>query len=148
MGKIFFLLLLIIFIPTSSFAQIQKGKFEIKGMLSGFADSTLIYLDNLATSSPSHIDSTLIINNQFHFRGSIKEEVMRVMLRTTNFSDYKYFWLENTTIKFKAEKGKFRDAIIVGSRTQNEQSSLDSAFKSTGKEKEQGIHLFAIFPSQ
>src|SRR5579862_6287751 len=102
MDKILFLLLLIVFIPISSFEQIQRGKFEIDGKLSGFDDSTLLYLDNLATPSPIHIDSTLIINNQFHFSGSLKEEVLNVMLRTTNFSDYKYFCLENTTIKFKA----------------------------------------------
>ena len=143
MNKILFLLLLAVLISTSSFAQ--KGKFEIKGKLSGFADSTIIYLDNLTTPSPVHIDSTLVINNQFQFNGSIKE-VMRVMLRTINFSDYKYFWLENTAIEFKAEKGKFRGAIITGSETQNEQTRLDSAIKTNGKEKEQSISFIRNHP--
>jgi peroxiredoxin len=147
MNKILFLLLLIVVIPAGSFAQIQRGKFEIKGKLSGFADSTIIYLDNLTTSSPFHIDSTLVINNQFHFSGSIKEEAMKVILRTIGFSDYKYFWLENAVIEFKAEKGKFRGAIINGSKTQNEQNLLDSNIKTTGKEKEQSISFIRNHPN-
>jgi peroxiredoxin len=144
MNKVLFLLLLTVLISKGSFAQ--KGKFEIRGKLSGFADSTIIYLDNLTTSSPVHIDSTLVINNQFYFSGSIKE-VMRVMLRTIDFTDYKYFWLENTAIEFNAEKGKFRGAIITGSETQNEQSRLDSAIKTNGKEKEQSISFIRNHPN-
>jgi len=146
MNKILSLLLLTSAILTSSFAQIQKGKFEITGKLSGFADSTLIYLDDLTTSS-SHIDSSLVINNQFHFIGSLKENVEHVLLRTNNFSDYKFFWLENSTITFKAEKGKFRDAIIIGSKTQNEQNKLDAAIKTTGNEKQQSISFIRNHPN-
>ena len=147
MNKILSLLLLTVAILTTSFAQIQKGKFEITGKLSGFADSTLIYLDDLTTSSPIHIDSTLVINNQFHFIGSNKEEVVRVILRTYNFSDYKYFWLENSAITFTAEKGKFREAVIIGSNTQNMQNQLDAAIKIKGKEKEQSIAFIRNNPN-
>ena len=147
MNKILSLLLLTVAILTTSFAQIQKGKFEITGKLSGFADSTLIYLDDLTTSSPIHIDSTLVINNQFHFIGSNKEEVVRVILRTYNFSDYKYFWLENSAITFTAEKGKFREAVIIGSNTQNMQNQLDAAIKIKGKEKEQTIAFIRNNPN-
>lgn len=147
MNRILSLLLLTVAILTSSFSQIQKGKFEITGKLSGFADSTLIYLDDLTTSSPIHIDSTIVINNQFHFIGSNKEEVVRVILRTNNFSDYKYFWLENSAITFKAEKGKFREAVIIGSNTQNVQNQLDAAIKTNGKEKEQSIAFIRNHPN-
>jgi peroxiredoxin len=125
MNKIVFILVLTVVISTTSFSQKQKGKFEITGKLSGFADSTLIYLDN---------DSAFIINNQFHINGSLTENVKHVLLRTSNFRDYKFFWLENSAITFKAEKGKFKDAIITGSKTQNEQNKLDAAIKTTGNE--------------
>jgi peroxiredoxin len=136
MNKIVFFLVLTVVISITSFSQ--KQKFEITGKLSGFADSTLIYLDN---------DSTLIINNQFHINGSLKENVKYVLLRTNNFSDYKFFWLENSAITFKAEKGKFRDAIITGSKTQNEQNKLDAAIKTTGNEKEQNISFIRNHPN-
>ncbi|MEJ7681933.1 MAG: TlpA disulfide reductase family protein [Segetibacter sp.] len=131
----------------SFFFTNTKEKFEITGILSGFADSTLIYLDDVPTSSPVHIDSTLVINNQFHFSGSIKGEVSNVILRTKTFSDYKFFWLENSAITFKAEKGKFRQATIIGSGTQNEQNQLDAAIKKAGKEKEQCILFIQNHPN-
>lgn len=147
MNKTIVLLLFAVTISTVSFSQTQKGKFQITGKLSGFADSTLIYLDDIITSSPIHIDSTLVFNNKFHFVGSVKEEVLKVILRTKNFSDYKYFWLENSAITFNTEKGKFRQAIISGSRTQNEQNKLDAVIKTTGKEKEQSIMFIRNHPN-
>jgi len=139
MNKIPFILMITVAIATTSFAQRQNKKFEIVGKLSGFVDSTLIYLDDM--------DSTLIINNQFHFTGSIKENVKYVLLRTSNFINYMFFWLENSTITFKAEKGKLKEAIIIGSKTQNEQNKLSDAIKTTGNEKEQSIWFIRNHPN-
>ena len=93
MNKILSLLLLTVYFSTSAFYQIQKGKFEISGTLSGFADSTSIFLDDVTTSSPIHIDSAIVINNKFHFIGAMKENVKHAILRTNNFSNYKFFVL-------------------------------------------------------
>lgn len=68
---------------ATSYSQKQKEKFEIIGILSGFADSTLIFLDD--------IDSTFIINNQFHFIGTSQKNVKQALLSTSNFSNYKFF---------------------------------------------------------
>ena len=130
-------LLLAMVMLTAFFAQAQK--FEIIGKLSGFADSTLLYLDNAEGSSSIHIDSTFIINNQFRLNGSLKDEAIKVIVRTKNFSDYKFFWIENTVITFESPKGKFRDAVIIGSKTQALQDQLDAVIKTTGNEKEQTI---------
>lgn len=108
-----------------------SAKFEIAGSVTGFADSTVLYLEGF--------DSTLILYNRFYFAGALEEKVRYVLLRTADYSDYKLFWLENAPITLKAEKGKFRDAVIKGSKTQDEQSKLDAAIKATGNEKEQHI---------
>ncbi len=139
MNKVPFILIIAIAIATTSFAQKQNKKFQIVEKLSGFIDSKLIYLDDM--------DSTLIINNQFHFTGSIKDNVKYVLLRTNNFSDYKFFLLENSAITFKAEKGRFKEAIIIGSKTQNEQNKLSVAIKITGNEKEQSIWFIRNHPN-
>ena len=123
---------------TTSYSQKSIQGFEIRGSVHGFADSTLIFLDD---------DSTFIINNQFHFTGSLRENVKHSLIRTANFSDYKYLWLENSEITFKAEKGKFRDAIVNGSKTQDEQSELDASVKATGKEKDQDILFIGKHPN-
>ena len=131
--------LVIATIPITSLAQPSNKHFEIVGKLAGFADSTLIYLEDLTTSSPVSLDSTFVINNQFCFTGTMKEDITRVIIRSNDYSNYKYFWLENSNITFTATKNKFSDAIIIGSKTQDEQTLLDAAIKSTGNEKEQSI---------
>ena len=117
--------LLVILISTISISQIQNGKFEITGKLSGFPDSTIIYLYENKGHEPFLIDSALLINNEFHFTGSLKNGTNQVILQIKGSNNYKYFWLENSTITFTAEKEKFREAIITGSKTQDEQNQFD-----------------------
>jgi peroxiredoxin len=139
MNRIVPAFLLAIVIASPSFAQNKKSGFEIFGTVAGFKDSTLIFLgDN---------DSAFLINNQFHFAGSLKEEARKVLIRTANFKDYKFFWLENSVILFKADKGRFREAVITGSNTQNEQNELDISIKNTGKKKEQDIFFISKHPN-
>jgi len=147
MKKIFSLLLLTSTISAISYSQRQNGKFEIRGKLSGFADNELIYLEFRTASSPVHVDSAQIIKDRFHFLGALKEPVMQVILRTKGYSDYKFLWLENSVIDFTAEKGKFREAIITGSKTQNEQNKLDADIKISGNDKEQSILFIRSHPN-
>lgn len=70
-----------------------------------------------------------------------------MIIRTKNYSDYKFLWIENSAITFKGEKGKFKDAYIIGSRTQDDQNKLDSAINSSGKEKEQNILFIRNHPA-
>jgi peroxiredoxin len=147
MKKIILLLSLAFVLFTTSFAKMKAARFEIIGTILGFADSTWIYLDDITTSSPVPIDSTLLINNHFRFDGVIKEKTIHAAIRTKNFSNYKFFWLENAVIEFSAEKGKFRNAGIVGSNTQEKQQELDSLVAVKGNEKEQDMVFISSNPS-
>lgn len=148
MQKVYFFLLIAVAIQyASATAQTQPGKFRIKGEATGFADSTAIYLEDLSSSSPVAIDSAVIINNQFSFSGVNKKGIVQVILNTKNFGDYKYFWLENSTITFKAEKGKFREAVITGSKTQHLGEELDAEIKKNGHEKEHSIAFIQNHPN-
>lgn len=120
------LLLLLITISISSFSQLQNEKFEIIGNVSGFPDSTYIKLYDFSTGSNVFMDSAQIINGYFTFKGAISngKDYQRVGLITSAFKIIKTFWLENTIIHFKAEKGKFNDAIITGSSMQDEDNQL------------------------
>lgn len=125
MNKTFLLIVLTVVITTVSFSQTKKKKFEIIGKLSGFPDSTLIYLQENKNSEAHMIDSAFVINNQFHFAWYLQENVIQIILQTKGSNNYKYVWLENSAITFKAEKGKFKDAVITGSKTQDEQNQFD-----------------------
>lgn len=147
MRKIFLLLLVFIAIHSTSVGQVKDSGFVISGTTSGYADSTRIYLDDLAGPSPTHMDSTWIMHNRFRFAGSIDANARQMLLRINNSSDYKFFWLENTSIVLKAAKGKLRDAVITGSKTQDEDDQLDAAIKSTGKEMEQDTLFIRTHPN-
>jgi len=111
------------FTLTISFGQ-NKNQYEIIGSALGIKDYTVLYLD-FADETDKILDSTYVIGEKFIFKGQLKSKVAKALLRTSNYSDYKFFWLENSTITFNAEKGKFRGADITGSNTQDEQNRLD-----------------------
>ena len=74
-------------------------------------------------------------------------KVLHVAIRTSDFSDIRYLWLENYPISVKGEKGKFREAVVDGSKTQREQDFLDSAIRVTNDDKGQSILFIRRHPS-
>jgi peroxiredoxin len=145
--KIFLLFLVFISIHSTSVGQLKNSGFIITGITSGYADSTRIYLDDLSGSSATHLDSTWIMHNRFRFAGSIDADARQMLLRINNSSDYKFLWLENASIAVKAAKGNLRNAVITGSKTQDEDDQLDAAIKSTGKEMEQDTLFIRTHPN-
>lgn len=109
-----FALLLCAFAP---FFQTDEKGFELNGTLSGFANGTQFYLEDITSGMGQMMDSAEVQNGKFQFKGHLPEGVRKVWVRTRDFSDYKSFWLENAVIQFQAQKGKFRQAEIKGSTT-------------------------------
>jgi thiol-disulfide isomerase/thioredoxin len=112
---------------TNSFGQI-KSQYEIIGIAKGLRDNTILYLD-FTDEDDKIIDSTSVVGEKFTFKGQLKSETVNAIIRTRNYSDYKFFWLENAAVTFNTEKGKFRDADITGSKTQDEQNGLNQLLK-------------------
>lgn len=136
MIKYFALSLLAAFVSLC--VNAQNGKYTLTGKLSGFADSTMLILDGEQT--------TYIINNQFRFTGTVKEGVKQVLIKTPDYSDYKLFWLTNAPMTFTAEKGKFKEAVITGSKVQQDNDKLNAAIKASGKDKEESITFIKKHP--
>jgi thiol-disulfide isomerase/thioredoxin len=104
--------------------------FTITGTVTGFADSTRIYLQDATPGEKLNIiDSTQIANGKFILKGKVNGKTMNVMLTTKNNEDYKFLWIENKDMAFKADKGKFKDAAITGSGTQLDADKLEAAVK-------------------
>ncbi|TAH07199.1 MAG: AhpC/TSA family protein [Sphingobacteriia bacterium] len=119
---------------NKTFGQ-EDGNFTINGNIKGLGDKTILYLE-YTEEEKKLIDSTIIANGKFKFNGKLKSKAVNAIIRTSNYTNYKFFWLENSVIDFKAEKGKFRDAIIIGSNNQIKQDELNKSLK-TLSEKEQ-----------
>lgn len=127
-----------LFASTIVSSQSVKSGFEIIGDVSGFPDSIYIKLWDFSTGSNVLMDSAQIINGKFNFKGAITsgKEYQNVGIMTADFRNIKTFWLENKQIHFKAEKGKFQEALITGSSMQDEANKLAGLLKnSQGNDK-------------
>lgn len=111
--------------------------FMIVGSVKDVPDSTWLYIESADNSgSKLPIDSGLVLNERFELRGEIKESPLLSVLRTKNYSDYRFLWLEKTVISFEGERGKFREAKVNGSATEKKNNELDDVIAPLGKTKD------------
>lgn len=106
-------------------------RYLIKGIAKNVPDSTKILL-YLYPEMDVIADSTIVINEEFQFKGSISRPRL-AHLRIIESKDDRTFWLENKKIDFIGEMGNFSESKISGSNTQKESEILlerkDSIFK-------------------
>ena len=77
----------------------------INGVAKNIPDSTTVLM-YLYPKTDIVIDSTIVINEKFQFKGKI-ERPRIAMLRIESTKDRRMFWLENHKINIKGEKGNF-----------------------------------------
>ena len=56
---------------TSSFGQGITTRFKIDGKVQGYNNGTMLYLHDLSDGSYKKIDSAIITNDQFTFKGQL-----------------------------------------------------------------------------
>ena len=114
------LVLFALLIGTSCEEGRTTDAYSINGVIRNMPDSTkvLMYLD-----MDTILDSTMVINGKFQFKGEIKRPT-RVVLRIESTRDSKTFWLENQKIDIIGEKGNMMNSIVVGSKTEEESELL------------------------
>ncbi len=120
MKKNFFLPILFLVILMSCNQNENRSKIIIE--LSGFADSTKIYLFNHETETQ---DSAYIINNNLDFFAEVNEPTLfsiRTVFNPQKREEFenKLFWKENNMLGIKAEKGNLKNAKIIGSEIQKQ----------------------------
>ena len=128
-------ILLLIFtlsILTSCQNKYSTGGYLVKGVALNMPDSTKIVM-YLYPKSDVVIDSTIILNERFRFKGKV-ERPRLAMLRIESTKDSRMFWLENQNIDITGEKGDFSNSKITGSKTQKEANLLQERKDSIHKE--------------
>jgi peroxiredoxin len=133
MVRVFFCLVLALSWHRS-FSQEDIG-FSITGSTKGLADNTMMYLE-YTEDDKKRLDSTTLSNGSFVFRGNLTAKAVFGIIRTANYTNYKFLWLENTAMTFQAEKGNFRNAVITGSQNQIEQDKLNELIKKAPENKQ------------
>lgn len=98
----------------------SKEEFSLSGKTNGLKDGTTLYLD----VDNDIIDSTKIKNNAFVFNTKLSQSPSQVILRTNDFSQYRFLWLENNRMTLDATNSDFRNAKVVGSETEKLSTTL------------------------
>ncbi len=117
--RIKIVMLILIIVPLYSCSEqnnkIQNDDFVINGEVKGISDSSWVFLQN----NEKLFDSALVLNNKFKLTGKV-DEPTNIFIIIKSTMDYKSLWVENNIMTFKAQSGKFLDALITGSETQLE----------------------------
>ncbi|TWI85750.1 peroxiredoxin [Lacibacter cauensis] len=98
---------------------------SISGYVHGFKDSSWLYLDD-AEKLGTALDSAQVMDERFILKIKNKNNAAPkyYAIRTKSFSEYKFFWVENSALTFSGVKGQLKDAIIDGSDFQRKLESL------------------------
>lgn len=121
-------ILLILTFPLFSFTT-TKG-YEINGKLTGFPDSTKIYLRDQSTEK--YLDSALIIRNEFQLKGQLKDEPEDLWLISKVDGRFiiTNLLIGNETVSVKGDINDFPlEVKISGSGTQDENYYYHHHFK-------------------
>ena len=135
---------LIVILFTISICSCQKHDgYTITGVLTGFPDSTMIYLKNLANDEI--FDSTLIVKNRFSFKGKLQDEPEQIWLNTTVGDNFIYtnLLIGNEDIKIVGDISDFPlNVTITGSETQDDHDYLRDLTKSYDIKRDSMVQLF------
>jgi peroxiredoxin len=134
-------------LPVTAQQKTKQPRFNIKGTVTGFSDSTLLFLSNLADGSYKDIDSTFIVNNRFSFTGFLTQKVEKLAVHTKDFKHRVAFWIDDTETMISAEKDKFRSATIQGAKAQRQSKILDSIISNSKNEKADYIKFIQANPA-
>ena len=99
-----------------------KEQFSLIGTTNGIENGTYLYLDKI--SDEKIIDSVKVENNSFSFQTKLSQTPLQVVLRTKDFSHYRFLWLENNKMEFEGTETDFRNANVTGSKSENLSQSL------------------------
>jgi len=96
-------------------------------------NGTILLLEN--SRNGGIIDSVIVENNRFKFQKPLATSPLRVILRTKDFSEYRYIWLENSKMTFDASESNFRNALVCGSDTENLSQELKRKIDAVQRQK-------------
>jgi thiol-disulfide isomerase/thioredoxin len=143
----FRLIVILIAIITVS-CQKQNG-YVITGNLTGFPDSTMIYLRNLSTDET--FDSTMIIGNKFQLKSELKDVPEEIWLnaKVNNEFIYTNLLIGNDKINVNADINDFPwNVKITGSKTQDDLNYLRDLTKSFDMQRDSLVKSYFNLSSE
>ncbi|NER17034.1 TlpA disulfide reductase family protein [Spongiivirga citrea] len=106
----------------------EEETFLLSGKTNGIIDGTTLYLNDV--DSNTVLDSCIVTQDAFEFKFDLKKDVVRTVLHTKDYSNYRFLWLENKPMSFDASATGFREAIVEGSDTETLSMTLSAKMDS------------------
>lgn len=131
------LILGLFIILISSCNEQKQVEFSLEGKTHEIEDGTVLYLDG----DDAILDSTKVQNNSFAFHTDLSESPKQVVLRTKDYSHYRFLWLEDTIMTFDATKSDFSSAEVTGSYEENLSQELSKKTDSLPRNKQLEMNM-------
>jgi peroxiredoxin len=144
------LTVLLFFISAILFYSCNKAEtYKITGELTGFPDSTMLYLTNLSTEEK--FDSALIIKGRFVFIGKLDDTPEQIWLNTQVDKQFIYanLLIGNEVVKVRGDIKDFPwDVKITGSKTQDDNNYLQDLLKQNSIKRDSLVQTFFNMSSE
>jgi thiol-disulfide isomerase/thioredoxin len=145
MNRIFLMLYFFMSLSTMSFSITlfsDEGGPVISGYITGFKDSTVIFLSNLGEQKV--YDTTMIINNEFVLHGPFLAEPIVVFLEAHGGEIWTSMIIGNDKMKVEGDISDFPwNLRITGSKTEDENQKLKALTKNLDKRREEFVAQYA-----
>ena len=120
---------LLIIINVQGQVKSNKSKFILNGHVTGM-DHKSMFLSYRATDGNYRTDSSVVVNGKFQFTGSISEPSRALLTNRypsnlpVNDPNLTWLFIEPTSMQLTVTVGEFKQANLVGSKTQDESAIL------------------------
>ncbi len=136
----------ILFLAIATFTACQnqqKKGFTIKGEVTGFKDSTKLYLKD--SQKEKTVDSSYVTEGTFQFSGKVDEPGKMMILTRPEEKRrpiYTSLWVENSPITIKGKASNFKHASITGSKQQNVADILKDRVRPYQQERDSLVQVW------
>lgn len=93
----------------------QTEQMTISGEVTGFEDSSYLYLAVSKGDVGTTVDSVMILNSHFELSYHLPETPNVIYLAGKNFSPYVKIWADNVPMTFKGDRKDFSNSEVKGS---------------------------------
>ena len=137
--------------PIASSAQqvCEDGFFQINGFVTNEIKDKSIYISYLNDNDIMVVDSAIVINNRFIFKGNIENPVLVTICNNSQFNmdmeSSAQIYLEAKNMDITTDFFDFKNLVVQGSRTQEEYVQLTEIKKHTLDKRDSISKLYTLY---
>ncbi len=143
MKKLIIISFLVLLSCDSKPEKSQQSEYSIKAKIQGLNNNTKVILVEIKEKSSKILDSTVVQNNSFEFKGIIENPIKAQLIYwNSDLNNYQNidFWLERADMEINTNINEFTNNQITGSELNNIQIAFNNATKDVYRKR--GLKAF------